>query len=335
MRQSLKNIEIIVVNDCSPDNSEAIILEYAAKDPRIVYIKHEENKCLGGARNTGMRAARGEYIAFVDSDDYVDVTLYEAAIKAFEKYDIDAVILPWAAFGMKKRRIPMYRKYPPCLELLPQTHGFDPFYFTAWNKVYRAADLRDKNILFPEKIYYEDTPFWMDYCAAMQPRCVHLHPRDSGFYQYRQRADSITGNKSGNAYILPQISLLIYQNFKNRNRIKELFPQFYDNTAGIMQMAWGSLDDELRYQFLENFDALITRVFSDGFTKSDAPEWHLFKLINSPEEKALLMQLYADKTRFKELDLNFWYQLNFLSAGAKIKALWNFFWRRVWHFMHL
>ena len=71
INQTFKDIEIIIVNDCSPDNSEAIILEYMSKDSRIKYIKHDKNKSLLQARISGAKVATGDYIWHVDSDDYI------------------------------------------------------------------------------------------------------------------------------------------------------------------------------------------------------------------------------------------------------------------------
>lgn len=70
LKQTLKDVEFIFVDDCSPDSSVAIIQKY--NDPRIKLIRHEVNKYTAEARNTGIKAATGEYIAFVDSDDYID-----------------------------------------------------------------------------------------------------------------------------------------------------------------------------------------------------------------------------------------------------------------------
>ena len=71
INQTFKDIEIIIVNDCSPDNSEAIILEYMSNDPRIKYVKHDKNKSLLQARITGAKIAIGDYLFHVDSDDYL------------------------------------------------------------------------------------------------------------------------------------------------------------------------------------------------------------------------------------------------------------------------
>ena len=86
INQTYSNIEIICVDDCSPDNSAEIIKEYAAKDNRIKYIKHSENKKQGAARNTGIDAASGKYITFIDSDDYLSYKyVYEKCISLMEK----------------------------------------------------------------------------------------------------------------------------------------------------------------------------------------------------------------------------------------------------------
>lgn len=79
--QTLSDIEIICINDCSTDNSLEILERYAAKDNRIKIINFTENKGVSVARNTGIDVAEGEYIGFVDSDDFVDLDFYEKIYK--------------------------------------------------------------------------------------------------------------------------------------------------------------------------------------------------------------------------------------------------------------
>ena len=74
--QTLQDIEIICVNDASPDEASAILHEYAMRDNRMRIIEFAENKGVSVARNTGMDAANGEYIGFVDGDDYIDLDFY-------------------------------------------------------------------------------------------------------------------------------------------------------------------------------------------------------------------------------------------------------------------
>ncbi len=88
LNQTLKDIEIILVDDESPDNCPAMCDEYARLDIRVKVI-HKKNEGQGIARNTGLKIATGQYIAFVDSDDFVDVTMYEKLVNYAEKNKLD------------------------------------------------------------------------------------------------------------------------------------------------------------------------------------------------------------------------------------------------------
>ena len=90
INQTHKNIEIILVDDGSPDRSGEIAEEYAEKDERIKVI-HQENRWLGGARNSGMRIATGKYVLFVDSDDYIRLDMCELLFNKIEKDNVDLV----------------------------------------------------------------------------------------------------------------------------------------------------------------------------------------------------------------------------------------------------
>ena len=92
VHQTLEEIEIIAVNDGSPDNSQAIIDRYVEQYPDKVYGYIKENGGLSDARNYGLQYAHGEYIAFVDSDDYVDVTAYEKLYNKAKEEDSEIVV---------------------------------------------------------------------------------------------------------------------------------------------------------------------------------------------------------------------------------------------------
>ena len=90
--QTLKDIEIICVNDCSPDNSLEILKEYKSSDNRIKIIDFKENKGVAIARNTALAQAKGEYIGFVDPDDWIDLDFYEKLYNKAKEYNSDLVI---------------------------------------------------------------------------------------------------------------------------------------------------------------------------------------------------------------------------------------------------
>ncbi|MCQ2593759.1 MAG: glycosyltransferase [Treponemataceae bacterium] len=89
INQTLTNIEIICVNDCSPDNSRSIAEDFARRDSRIKIIDHEQNKGLGAARNTGIEHAQGEYVWFVDSDDVIAENACQLLYDTATQYQVD------------------------------------------------------------------------------------------------------------------------------------------------------------------------------------------------------------------------------------------------------
>ncbi len=163
VNQTYSNLEIVVVNDKSPDNSQQIIDEYAAKDPRIKPIIHKANRGLGGARNTGISAATGDYISFVDSDDWIETNTIEILVGEIKTNGSDII-----KFG----RID---KYPDSKEI------FLPFfsqqiYYNGWDdikedtiknrfiplcptSIYKRKLIVDNKIVFPEKLLFEDFYF--------------------------------------------------------------------------------------------------------------------------------------------------------------------------------
>ena len=92
LNQSLKNIEIILINDGSTDASHRIIEKDFQKIPNIKYVQLKENKGLGNARNIGISMAQGEYLTFVDSDDWVDLDLYKVVIDKLKNSDAEIAI---------------------------------------------------------------------------------------------------------------------------------------------------------------------------------------------------------------------------------------------------
>ena len=90
LNQTLKDIEIILIDDGSPDHCPQICNEYAQKDSRIKVI-HKKNAGLGYARNSGLEIARGKYLAFVDSDDYVEANMYEILYNKIKDSNSDVV----------------------------------------------------------------------------------------------------------------------------------------------------------------------------------------------------------------------------------------------------
>lgn len=160
INQTLDDIEIICINDGSTDNSLSILEKYANIDSRIKVI-NQENKKQGAARNSGMRIAIGEYIGFVDSDDWVDLNYYEKLYNMAIQYNADIALATNVRIGngkTKKRLKITEEKVATTLQekidIGNQVKNPCPT-----NKIYRYAMLKDNSILWPEGVFCEDKIF--------------------------------------------------------------------------------------------------------------------------------------------------------------------------------
>ena len=143
INQTYKDIEIICINDCGLDNSITLVKELQKKDSRIRLINHDENRGLGGARNTGIKAARGEYITFIDSDDYCDKTMLEKLYKSINDLNADAavcgVMLSFEADHTQKKHTAFHYDDLADLTLYDISKSKEiltDMWPSAWNKLY-------------------------------------------------------------------------------------------------------------------------------------------------------------------------------------------------------
>ena len=155
--QTYVDLEIIVVDDGSPDKSGKICDAYALKDPRIKVI-HQENHGLCGARNAGMKIATGDYIGFVDSDDWIAPDMYEYLVKNIEKYNADIVSCQY--YRVKpgentKARCDGIDKVMSRDEAIDELVSRFTIRSTFWNKLFRKEVF--ENFEFPEGRTYEGT----------------------------------------------------------------------------------------------------------------------------------------------------------------------------------
>lgn len=185
-QQTYKNLEIIVVEDCSTDNSIKAIKSHL-KDNRIKLIQHENNSGLSAARNTGIKAATGEYMMFVDSDDIIDLNLIEACLQGALKSAADVILFTFKPFqdGEHTQAVPsLNSRY----KAINKEEYFKYPHF-AWLKFMRTDFVRSKDLQFPVGQYYEDWPFHWE-TGFLSSNIFEIN---NGYYHYRQRGDSITG----------------------------------------------------------------------------------------------------------------------------------------------
>lgn len=192
IHQDYPDIEIILVDDGSPDNCGTICDEYVQKDNRIKVI-HQQNGGLSAARNAGIDIAQGDYLMFVDSDDWVEKNFCSLAIQKAKTTNSDIVVFGYNDVyenrTVKKSIIENDEKKYSSEEALKELHGGKILSF-AWNKIYKAK-LFKTGIRYPNGRLFDD--IGTTYLLFHQANAVFL--ASGATYNYQKREDSILGKK--------------------------------------------------------------------------------------------------------------------------------------------
>lgn len=179
INQTYKNLEIICVNDCSPDNSLAILKQYEAQDERIRIVNHKVNKGLAEARNSGMDVATGKYIFFLDSDDYIVPDIIEKLYAKIIRDNADAVYSKTQVFtdSSEPELIDRANKKQYVYDQLPsedilfsiENNNLCTILHSGvevWGKLFSVDFLKKHNIFFIKKnIKYEDSDFTIKFLS--------------------------------------------------------------------------------------------------------------------------------------------------------------------------
>ena len=187
VEQTLDDIEIIVVNDGSTDDSKKVIDNYIERYPeKIVYLE-KKNGGLSDARNYGIPYAKGEYIAFLDSDDYVEKDIYEKMYEIAKKENSDMVECDfyWEYPNKTKKDIGVI--YSGQNEMLENVR------VVAWNKLIKREILEISKIQFPKGYRYEDVEFTYKLIPYLNKVSFVKEP----LIHYIQRPDSISNSQNG------------------------------------------------------------------------------------------------------------------------------------------
>lgn len=194
VKQTLKNIEILVVNDGSKDNSEKIIQQYTQQYPEKVKAFSKENGGLSDARNFGIDRATGDFIGFVDSDDYVTETMFEEMLILAEKYQSKMVICNIQKVDQHGNITQKLIQLPNMLEKIDLENNFSVFsdlsYF-ACNKLFKKELFDQKR--FKKGVHFED----IQLIPQLLLDCENIAQTQNFHYQYLERTDSISKTHTG------------------------------------------------------------------------------------------------------------------------------------------
>ena len=189
--QTLPEKEIILVDDGSDDASPQICDRYVQEYPDLIHVIHKENEGLGLARNTGVRAARGEFIAFLDSDDTVEPEMYEEMYQKAVEQDDDIVMCDVKIIYVDENRTSTVSSYPrEQIDLSDYIANGNNITYSV-NKLFRRTIWEENQY---EKMLFED--------ISLIPSLITRYPRigyvPKPFYNYYRRANTISTSLVGN-----------------------------------------------------------------------------------------------------------------------------------------
>ncbi len=290
LMQSYQELEIIVVDDGSKDHTGMICDQYAQRDSRIQVI-HQENQGLSGARNTGLSIAKGDYIGYVDGDDWIEPEMYQEMIKACEEEKAQIAVCAYRKIREENQQIEQTefsgRKY-----VLTRQEALDiyicdnkPFhiYNSVWSKLFRK-DLIE-GIQFPLGKKSEDIMYTTK-ALANTNCCVFL---DAPYYNYvLDRAGSIMNKKL------------------HERRFNDEIPFWKEQTAYLREIGMEEASEKAFYHFCRRMLFYFVE-FKDKKMKTSARE--AVKILKSDKEKikAVYQKEFAaagDKARMKLFLLN-------------------------------
>ena len=303
INQTLKDIEIIIIDDCSTDNSVGIINEYLHKDKRIKFIQLNENSGVSIARNRGIEIAQGEYLGFVDSDDEVDLNFYEELYKKAKKSGADIT-----KAGCKIFELDGSVSISTLNSQIKESKY--NFIWQWWCAIYKNLFLKENDIRFKDKIIKsQDAVFLTEAIFA----CNYISLIDNVYYKYYRREGSLDADKIPiKSYISAFDSLEARCDIYNSSDIFTTNKNLYNNLyfdrikSGIMKVSFKNDSYEAKEVCAEYLIRMFYKSKDVDYLISRLKNRKILKYFIQKDKDKLAKFLYKSKTR---LDLlNPWYK---------------------------
>lgn len=254
VNQTLKDIEIIIVDNKSTDKTLDIINEYSKNDKRFVVYKNSVNLKQGIARNFGVKMARGQYIFFIDGDDYMELNALEKLYNRITETDSDIVLCTWNQFDDRTGKIDKNHVYAK-LKQIPEEFDnktfnwrdikYSVFWQTSvpWDKMYKRDFLINKDVKFPGDIFFEDNVFVYDALFKADKMAVL---REDLIYYRCNRKNAVTNSRNHIFFDYLKIFNLIGDNLKRIDLFDEMKYYYWDYK--VITLYWWFMKIRLPYK---------------------------------------------------------------------------------------
>ncbi len=270
LAQTLQDIEIILVDDGSPDTCPAIVDEYAAKDSRIIAV-HRPNGGYGKAVNHGVSIARAPYIGIIESDDWIEPTMYDTLYNRAIGSDADVVKCMFWQYDSTRpdgQRDKLYTSRIGSIDNAPNTI-FSPqtwppifaFHASLWSNLYRAEFLRSIPLIETAGAGYQDLPFIMEVLAKARKMSVVKMP----LLHYRVEAgqnSSTTGNDE-RLLRMPTMCLKAREILEKTGVLPTVKEAFYLHVFLANATFLRNIHSDLRQQYFDRYHELLAPIISD------------------------------------------------------------------------
>ena len=263
--QTLESIEIIVINDGSTDNSLKIIEKYQKKDSRIILVT-QENKGVSEARNKGIELASGEYVTFIDGDDFVDLKMYEELYKNSENADIVFSNMNIYNDKTKKSKHLDFK-----LPFEKEEYGI--FYFKysfigVYNKIYKRSFLLKNNLFFEKDLRYEDILFTLKAC--LYAKKYKFVKKNHYFYRVgRNGSITTTDDETLKIREFKKIIKLIEKEENIYEDIDFSYARIYFEKISMKLWILRSKGIKAKREELEILEKQIKRIFKKKYSKTE------------------------------------------------------------------
>lgn len=228
MNQTLKDIEIICINDGSTDNSPDILKGYAERDDRISVYSHE-NKGLGATRNIGIDLSRGEYLYFIDSDDFIDPNTLEETYCLAKEKNLDCVIFQGISYDDEKRTFyeeSGYNMDNLISDIVFNYKDIEDILFNlsvnVGHKLFKREFLLRINSKFSEDLIFEDNPF--NFKVMLNAERMFFIKKH--YFKRRRRSNSITTTKNRKFFDIIPITDKVFDVFKEQDLFEDFEKEF-------------------------------------------------------------------------------------------------------------
>ena len=290
VNQTLKDIEIICINDGSTDGSSDILEEYALKDDRIMII-NQDNQGQGIARNKGIEIANGEYLAFVDPDDYIDLNTFEIVYDKFKETDADIVQYDFVTCrenGKFNKRQAIKKQTKKYLKLNLKNNqvfnlkdfkikSFAGFRLCVWDKVYSTKFIKENNIIFAPTKYGEDNIFSIS-AILLAGNIIYLNKY---FYHYRTRLGSAVHKASDDNFCVFENVRLLKEFMVNNNLFTEYEQAYNDYLIQVFALHYTNIPEDSIERYLEQCSENLSEDDYKKFLEETKPKFTFLQRIFS------------------------------------------------------